>query len=49
MFPAGVIASVILGTRSLKRDSGRMLGITGLALAALSVGAFFAMLVSVDY
>ncbi|MGB8983986.1 MAG: hypothetical protein WCC12_19105 [Anaerolineales bacterium] len=49
MFPIGVIASAILGTLSLKRNSGRMLGITGLALAVLSVGAFFAILASVDY
>ena len=49
MLPAGVIAAAILGTLSLKQNSGRLLGITGLALAALSVGAFFVMLVSVDY
>jgi hypothetical protein len=49
MLPAGVMASAILGTLALKQNSGRMLGITGLALAVLSVGAFFVMLVSVDY
>lgn len=49
MFPISVIASAILGTLSLKRNSGRMLGITGLALAVLSVVAFFALLASFDY
>jgi hypothetical protein len=49
MLPAGVIASAILGTLSLKMNSGRSLGITGLALAVLSVGAFVTMLMSVDY
>lgn len=49
MLPAGVIASAVLGTLSLKRNSGRILGITGLALTVLSVGAFFAMVASVDY
>jgi hypothetical protein len=49
MFPIGLIASAVLGTLSLKRNSGRRLGITGLALAVLSVVAFFAILASVDY
>jgi Mn2+/Fe2+ NRAMP family transporter len=49
MFPIGVIASAILGALSLKRNSARMLGITGLALAVLSTVAFFAILLSVDY
>jgi hypothetical protein len=49
MLPAGVIAAAILGTLSLKQNSGRMLGITGLALAVLSIGVFFAMSVTVDY
>lgn len=49
MLPAGVIASAILGTLSLKRNSGRRWGITGLALTMLSAGAFFAMVASVDY
>ncbi len=48
MLPAGVIGSAIFGTLSLKGNSERMLGITGLALAALSSSAFFAMLASVD-
>jgi hypothetical protein len=47
MLPAGVIASAILGTLSLKRDAGRSLGMTGLALTLLSVGAFFAMVKAV--
>jgi hypothetical protein len=49
MLPVGVIASAILGTLSLKWDAGRRLGMAGLAFAVLSVGAFFAMLMSVDY
>jgi hypothetical protein len=49
MFPIGVIASAIFGTLSLKRNSGAILGITGLALAVLSVGAFFALLASAVY
>jgi hypothetical protein len=48
MFPVSVIASVILGALSLKRHSRRILGATGLALDLLSVGAFFAMLASVE-
>ena len=49
LLPIGVVASAILGTLSLKRNSGRRLGITGLVLAMLSVGVFFAMLASFDY
>jgi len=49
LLPVSVIASAILGTLSLKRNSGRRLGITGLVLAALSVAAFFAILASFDY
>jgi hypothetical protein len=49
MFPLGVIAAAILGTLSLKRDSGRLAGIAGLVLAVLSVVTFFAMLMSYDY
>ena len=49
LLPVGVIGSAILGTLSLRRTSGRNLGITGLVLAVLSVGAFVAMLASFDY
>jgi hypothetical protein len=49
MFPVGIVASAILGALSLKRDSGRMLGIAGLVLAVLSAVVFFAILASVDY
>jgi hypothetical protein len=49
MFPMGVIASAILGTLSLKGNSGRQAGVAGLALSALSVVVFFAMLMSYDY
>jgi len=49
LFPIGVIASALLGTLSLKQNSGRRLGITGLVFAVLSVGAFFAIMASVDY
>jgi bacteriorhodopsin len=51
-FVCGLVAAAgvaMIGTLSLKRNSGRMLGITGLALTVLSVGAFFAMAASVDY
>ena len=49
LLPVGVIGAVILGTLSLRRNSERNLGITGLVLAMLSVGAFVAMLASFDY
>ena len=49
MFPGGVITAAILGTLSLKRNSGRILGITGLALAVLSAGTFFVMVASAAY
>ncbi len=49
MFPAGLIASAVLGALSLQRNAGRRLGITGLALSVVSVAAFFALVMSVDY
>jgi Mn2+/Fe2+ NRAMP family transporter len=49
MLPVGVVGSSIFGALSLKRYSGRTLGIAGLLLAVLSVVAFFAMVASVDY
>ncbi len=49
MLPAGEAAAAILGALSLKRGSGRPLGIAGLVLAGLAAAGFFAMLASVDY
>jgi hypothetical protein len=49
MIPVGMIGAVVFGVRSLRRGSGRGLGITGLALAMLTLGAFVAMLVTADY
>jgi Mn2+/Fe2+ NRAMP family transporter len=48
MIPVGEIAAAILGALSLKRNSGRTLGIVGLLVAVLSAVAFYAMVVSVD-
>lgn len=47
MLPVSVIATAIVGTLSLRRDAGRSLGMTGIALAVLSTCAFFAMVVAV--
>lgn len=49
LFPAGVITSVILGALSLKQNSARRFGMIGLIFAVLSIAAFVAILVSVDY
>lgn len=49
VLPAGVIAAVALGVLSLRRDSGRRLGVGGMLLAAISLGIFIAMIVTTPY